>query len=75
MKKNKFGTSFFTKERMLRYKMSRSDECERCGEVETYKHLFENVENHGGYGELLMNVTSFSSISYCSNSEIVSKIN
>ena len=25
---------------MLRYGMSRSDECERCGEVETYKHLF-----------------------------------
>ena len=25
---------------MLRFGMSRSDECERCGEVETYKHLF-----------------------------------
>ena len=31
---------FYTKERMLRFRMSRSDECERCGEVETYKHLF-----------------------------------
>ena len=25
---------------MLRFRMSRSDECERCSEVETYKHLF-----------------------------------
>ena len=31
---------FYTKERMLRFGMSRSDQCERCGEVETYKHLF-----------------------------------
>ena len=31
---------FYTKERMLRFRMSLSDACERCGEVETYKHLF-----------------------------------
>ena len=31
---------FYTKERMLRFRMSRTDECERCGEVETYEHLF-----------------------------------
>ena len=31
---------FYTKERMLRFRMSRDDECSRCGEVETYKHLF-----------------------------------
>ena len=30
----------YTKERMLRFRMSRNDECERCGEVESYKHLF-----------------------------------
>ena len=28
---------FYTKERMLRFRMSLSDACERCGEVETYK--------------------------------------
>ena len=27
---------FYTKERMLRFRMSRTDECERCAEVETY---------------------------------------
>ena len=31
---------FYTKERMLRFRMSLSDACERCGEVETYKQLF-----------------------------------
>ena len=31
---------FYTKERMFRFRMSRDDECERCGEVETYRHLF-----------------------------------
>ena len=31
---------FYTKERILRFRMSRDDECERCGEVETYRHLF-----------------------------------
>ena len=37
---------FYTKERMLRFRMSLSDACERCGEVETYKHLFwECVES------------------------------
>ena len=30
---------FYTKERMFRFRMSRTDECERCGEVETYMHL------------------------------------
>ena len=25
---------------MFRFRMSRDDECEWCGEVETYKHLF-----------------------------------
>jgi exonuclease III len=30
---------FYTKERMLRFKMSRNDECERCGLKETYRHL------------------------------------
>ena len=28
--------NFYTKERMLRFRMSRTDDCERCGEVETY---------------------------------------
>ena len=37
---------FYTKERMLRFRMSLSDACERCGEVETYRHLFwECVES------------------------------
>ena len=31
---------FYTKERMQRFRMSRTDECERCAEVEIYKHLF-----------------------------------
>ena len=31
---------FYTKERMLRFGMSRNDQCERCGLVETYSHLF-----------------------------------
>ena len=31
---------FYTKDRMFRFGMSRNDQCERCGEVETYKHLF-----------------------------------
>ena len=31
---------FYTKERMLRFGMSRDDRCERCGEIETYEHLF-----------------------------------
>ena len=31
---------FYTKERMLRFRMSRTDDCEMCGEVETYRHLF-----------------------------------
>ena len=31
---------FYTKERMLRFGMSRNDQCERCGLVETYRHLF-----------------------------------
>ena len=30
---------FFTHERMLRYKMTNSDKCPRCGEVESTKHL------------------------------------
>jgi hypothetical protein len=30
---------FYTKERMLRFRMSRDDECERCGHKETYRHL------------------------------------
>jgi hypothetical protein len=30
---------FFTHERMLRYKMTISDKCPRCGEVESTKHL------------------------------------
>ena len=34
------STDFYTKERMMRFRMSRTDECERCGEVETYSHLF-----------------------------------
>ena len=31
---------FYTKERMLRFGMSRDDACTRCGEIETYRHLF-----------------------------------
>ena len=31
---------FYTKERMFRFKMSRDNECSRCGEIETYRHLF-----------------------------------
>ena len=30
---------FYTKERKFRFRMSRDDECKRCGEVETYRHL------------------------------------
>jgi hypothetical protein len=30
---------FYTKERMLKFNMSRDNECERCGRVETYCHL------------------------------------
>jgi hypothetical protein len=30
---------FFTHERMMRYKMTNSDKCKRCGEIETTKHL------------------------------------
>ena len=30
---------FYTKQRMLRLGMSRDDECMRCGNVETYRHL------------------------------------
>ena len=30
----------YTKERMFRFGMSRNDQCERCGMVETYRHLF-----------------------------------
>ena len=37
---------FYTKERMFRFRMSLSDQCERCGAVETYRHLFwECVES------------------------------
>ena len=31
---------FYTKERMLRFGMSRDDMCSRCGIKETYRHLF-----------------------------------
>ena len=31
---------FYTKERMFRFRMSLNDQCERCGAVETYRHLF-----------------------------------
>ena len=30
---------FYTKERILRFRMSRTDDCKRCGEVETYMHV------------------------------------
>ena len=30
---------FYTKERMLRFRMSLTDACERCGEIETFKKL------------------------------------
>ena len=33
-------TSMINKLRMLRFRMSCTDDCERCGEVETYRHLF-----------------------------------
>ena len=35
-----------------RFKMSRDNECERCGEVETYSHLFWNVGKHEEFGKL-----------------------
>ena len=31
---------FYTKERMFRFRMSRDDECSRCGEIETFRHMF-----------------------------------
>ena len=31
---------FYTKEKMLRFGMSRDDDCERCGVKESYRHLF-----------------------------------
>ena len=31
---------FYTKECMLKFGMSRDSDCDRCGEVETYQHLF-----------------------------------
>jgi hypothetical protein len=30
---------FFTREKMLKYKMVSNNKCKRCEEVETYKHL------------------------------------
>jgi hypothetical protein len=33
------NNDFFTKSKMLKFKMTDSDECERCGAVETTKHL------------------------------------
>ena len=36
-----------------RFKMSRDNECERCGEVETYSHLFWNVGKHKEFIKLL----------------------
>ena len=40
---------------MFRFRMSRDDECERCGEVETYGHLFwectESRKVWGSYNE------------------------
>jgi hypothetical protein len=35
----------FCKERMYRFKMSESPECERCGEVETIKHQFYECDS------------------------------
>ena len=41
---------FYTKERMLRFGMSRNDQCERCGLVETYRHLFWECAESGRVG-------------------------
>jgi hypothetical protein len=37
---------FYTKERMFRFNMSRNNECERCGLLESYRHLmWECIES------------------------------
>ena len=45
---------------MLRFRMSLTDACERCGEVETYQHLFwECVESRrvwGSFNEYMSHV-------------------
>ena len=41
---------------MFRFGMSRDDECSRCGETETYKHLFWECERQGKYGNHLINM-------------------
>ena len=38
---------FYTKERMLRFRMSRDDEFERCGLKETYRHLLRECRELG----------------------------
>ena len=38
---------FYTKERMLRFGMSRDSDCARCGEVESYRHLFWECPESG----------------------------
>ena len=35
---------FFTMEKMLKYKMTATDRCQRCNEKETYKHLLWECE-------------------------------
>jgi hypothetical protein len=51
---------FYTKERMLRFGMSLTDACERCGEVETYRHLFWDCVESGrvwrSFNEYMMEI-------------------
>jgi hypothetical protein len=41
---------FFTVEEMIKCKMVNSDKCSRCGEVESYRHLFWDCRKARKYG-------------------------